>query len=98
VWGWSSAILSGDRIQAAQHRVQATEPGSRRQTAVLFVAPDLDTVLIPRSGSAAGFNDALANGQVGAHFSCGVDSHNHVRYLGHCGTIQKYFWKTMAQT
>lgn len=65
VWGWSSAILSGDRIHAAQHRVQATQPGSRRQTAVLFVAPDLDTVLTPRSGSAAGFTNALAGGQVG---------------------------------
>jgi isopenicillin N synthase-like dioxygenase len=64
VWGWSSAILSGDRIQAAQHRVQATQPDSRRQTAVLFVAPDLDTVLTPRSGSATGFSDAMANGQV----------------------------------
>ena len=64
VWGWSSAILTGDRIHAAQHRVQATEPDSRRQTAVLFVAPDLDTVLTPRSGSMTGFSDALANGKV----------------------------------
>ena len=78
VWGWSSAILSGDRIRAAQHRVQATQPGSRRQTAVLFVAPDLDAVLTPRSGSVTGFGDALANGQVGLFCVYKARAHGHI--------------------
>ncbi|KAF8588991.1 hypothetical protein K439DRAFT_492610 [Ramaria rubella] len=63
VWGWSAAILSGDRVHASRHRVQATQPGSRRQYAVLFVAPDLDTVLSPRTGNPSGFSDAIVTGQ-----------------------------------
>lgn len=51
VWGWCSAILSGDRVRAAMHRVQSTEEGTRRQSAVLFVAPDLDAVLKPLNGA-----------------------------------------------
>jgi hypothetical protein len=51
-WGWCAAILTNDAIKAAKHRVLRTCPMSdRRTTAVIFVAPDLGTVLRPTSDS-----------------------------------------------
>ncbi|KAI2475641.1 Oxidoreductase 2OG-Fe oxygenase family [Pyrenophora tritici-repentis] len=50
-WGWCAAILTNDEVKAAKHRVLRTWPvAQRRTTAVVFVAPDLDTVLQPTSG------------------------------------------------
>ena len=65
VWGWCSAILSGDKIRATRHRVQTTLPGTRRLSAVLFSAPDINTILRPLNGNGAGFCDEIRNGQVG---------------------------------
>lgn len=51
-WGWCAAILTNDAVKAAKHRVLRTHPmADRRTTAVVFVAPDLDTVLKPTSAS-----------------------------------------------
>ena len=65
VWGWCSAIPSGDKIRATRHRVQTTLPGTRRLSAVLFSAPDINTILRPLNGNGAGFCDEIRNGQVG---------------------------------
>lgn len=47
-WGWCAAVLSNNVVKAAKHRVLKTWPrADRRTTAVIFVAPDLDTVLRP---------------------------------------------------
>ncbi|KAG8940166.1 hypothetical protein FRC04_005610 [Tulasnella sp. 424] len=64
VWGWCASILSNDRIQAAHHRVQSTAADTRRQSAVLFVAPDLDVVLKPLVGTGSRFSQAIRNGEV----------------------------------
>jgi hypothetical protein len=49
-WGWCATILTNDVVKAAKHRVLRTWPLSdRRSTAVIFVAPDLGTVLKPTS-------------------------------------------------
>ncbi len=49
-WGWCASILTNDAVKAAKHRVQTTWPlADQRTTAVVFVAPDLDTVLKPTS-------------------------------------------------
>ncbi|KAF4980324.1 hypothetical protein FZEAL_3641 [Fusarium zealandicum] len=42
--GWCAVILSGGCIKATRHRVRRT-PGVRRLSAILFVAPDLDSVI-----------------------------------------------------
>jgi isopenicillin N synthase-like dioxygenase len=65
VWGWCSAILSGDRIRATRHRVETTFPGTRRLSAVLFSAPDINTILRPLNGNGAGFCGEIRNGEVG---------------------------------
>lgn len=55
-WGWCANILTNDAVKAAKHRVLRTWPvAERRTTAVVFVAPDLDTVLNPING--LGTND-----------------------------------------
>jgi hypothetical protein len=47
-WGWCGAILGDEKVVAAGHRVVRTVPvRERRTTAVVFVAPDLDVVLMP---------------------------------------------------
>lgn len=48
LWGLCGQIFSGDKIKAVRHRVLKTEsPMVRRNTAVMFVAPDLDAPLKP---------------------------------------------------
>ncbi|XXG95720.1 hypothetical protein Hte_001990 [Hypoxylon texense] len=44
--GWSAFIISGGELRAVRHRVRR-QPGVRRLSAVLFVAPDLDVTLKP---------------------------------------------------
>ncbi|KAI5918994.1 oxidoreductase [Camillea tinctor] len=44
--GWSAFIVSGGQLRAVRHRVRR-QPGVRRLSAVLFVAPDLDVALRP---------------------------------------------------
>jgi hypothetical protein len=49
-WGWCGAILTDDAVISAKHRVLRTHPmPERRTTAVIFVAPDLGTILKPAS-------------------------------------------------
>jgi hypothetical protein len=48
--GWCAVILTGAGVVAARHRVRRT-PGVRRLSAVLFMAPQPDTVLSPLAGS-----------------------------------------------
>jgi hypothetical protein len=48
LWGLCGQIFSGDKIKAVRHRVLKTSsPVTRRNTAVMFVAPDLDAALMP---------------------------------------------------
>ncbi|KAF8241781.1 Clavaminate synthase-like protein [Wilcoxina mikolae CBS 423.85] len=48
LWGLCGQIFSGDKIKAVRHRVlKTTSPVARRNTAVMFVAPDLDATLKP---------------------------------------------------
>lgn len=55
-WGWCGAILSNDTVKAGKHLVFRTAPvPDRRTTAVVFPAPDLDSVLTPTN--AAGRED-----------------------------------------
>ena len=63
--GWCALILSGDRIQAARHRVRRA-PGIRRFSAVLFVAPDLDVVLRPLKGDSdrRSFSKKVMDGRI----------------------------------
>lgn len=70
-WGWCGAILSDNRARAAKHRVLKTRPaGSRRTTAVVFVAPDMDVVLkpmVPNIGGGSGrtkWRDEILNGDI----------------------------------
>ncbi|KAF2023336.1 Clavaminate synthase-like protein [Setomelanomma holmii] len=50
-WGWCGAILTNGSVKAAKHRVLRTWPvADQRTTAVIFVAPDLDTILKPTDG------------------------------------------------
>ncbi|KAI4860883.1 Clavaminate synthase-like protein [Hypoxylon rubiginosum] len=44
--GWSAFIVSGGELRAVRHRVRR-QPGVRRLSAVLFVAPDLNVALKP---------------------------------------------------
>ncbi|KAI2467719.1 Clavaminate synthase-like protein [Annulohypoxylon bovei var. microspora] len=44
--GWCAFVVSGGALRAVRHRVRR-QPGVRRLSAVLFVAPDLDVVLKP---------------------------------------------------
>jgi hypothetical protein len=46
MWGQCGQILSGDRIKAAYHRVRSI-PSARRNTAVIFLSPDDQTILQP---------------------------------------------------
>lgn len=48
--GWCAVILTGAGVVAARHRVRRT-PGVRRLSAVLFVAPQPDTVFSPLAGA-----------------------------------------------
>jgi hypothetical protein len=63
--GWCALILSGDRIQAARHRVRRA-PGIRRLSAVLFVAPNLDVVLRPLKGDSnrRSFSEKVMGGRM----------------------------------
>ncbi|KUL91025.1 hypothetical protein ZTR_01005 [Talaromyces verruculosus] len=68
--GWCALVLSGGRVRAARHRVRR-EPGVRRLSAVLFVAPDLEAKLMPlgSSGHVEGegmqpFSEKIMNGEV----------------------------------
>ncbi|KAI8959867.1 Clavaminate synthase-like protein [Daldinia sp. FL1419] len=44
--GWCAFIVTGGELRAVRHRVRR-QPGVRRLSAVLFVAPDLDVALKP---------------------------------------------------
>jgi len=48
LWGWSATILSNGRLQAPLHRVVGDPFQVRRNSAIFFVAPDLDAQLKPR--------------------------------------------------
>lgn len=64
--GWCAVILTGTGVVAARHRVRRT-PGVRRLSAVLFVAPQPDTVLSPLVGSpdlAKQFSRPVKNGEL----------------------------------
>lgn len=63
VWGWCGHILSGGKITPAKHRVQTVHV-NRRNTAVCFIAPDLQTPLQPLVPGKHGFTEDIANGYV----------------------------------
>jgi hypothetical protein len=50
-YGGGAVPFSGDRIRATGHRVQTTLPGTRRLSAVLFAASDINTILRPLNGN-----------------------------------------------
>ncbi|KAH7093274.1 hypothetical protein FB567DRAFT_557260 [Paraphoma chrysanthemicola] len=57
-WGWCGAILTNNVVKAAKHRVLKTWPSTeRRTTAVVFVAPELNTPLKPMGGLEKGIDD-----------------------------------------
>jgi len=47
LWGWSAVLLSSGRVEAPLHRVTGNA-ALRKNSAVFFVAPDLDVELTPR--------------------------------------------------
>ncbi|KAI0889958.1 Clavaminate synthase-like protein [Annulohypoxylon maeteangense] len=63
--GWCAFVLSGGALRAVRHRVRR-QPGVRRLSAVLFVAPDVDVALKPiTTGShAAQFSSEVLQGKV----------------------------------
>jgi isopenicillin N synthase-like dioxygenase len=63
VWGWSGHVLSGGKAVAIKHRVKSIG-GPRRNTAVWFIAPDLETSLQPLVGNSCGFAERIAQGHV----------------------------------
>jgi isopenicillin N synthase-like dioxygenase len=58
--GWCAVVLSGGKVAAVRHRVRRM-PGVRRLSAVLFVAPDLDTKMAPAERVEA-FSEAVNEG------------------------------------
>ncbi|KAJ9634213.1 hypothetical protein H2201_009151 [Coniosporium apollinis] len=65
LFGWCALILSGGRIHAVKHRVRRLS-GTRRLSAVLFVAPDVDVALKPVNvdNSARQFSELIKSGAV----------------------------------
>jgi len=63
MWGWCGHTLSGGKIRAVRHRVKTIQ-SARRNTAVCFIAPDLNTPLQPLVDNAGGFADIVRNGKV----------------------------------
>lgn len=64
--GWCCVVLSGGRIRAARHRV-VRQPGRRRLSVVLFVAPDLEVKLKPLEGvekRVGGFSETIMRAEV----------------------------------
>ncbi|KAK7747211.1 hypothetical protein SLS62_009153 [Diatrype stigma] len=63
--GWSAFVLSGGELRAVRHRVRR-QPGVRRLSAVLFVAPDLDVVLrpLPTAKQTTRFSNAVTSGEI----------------------------------
>ncbi|KAI1489809.1 oxidoreductase [Biscogniauxia mediterranea] len=63
--GWSAFIVSGGQLRAVRHRVQR-QPGVRRLSAVLFVAPDLDVALKPINAMdhRVKFSPAILDGEI----------------------------------
>jgi isopenicillin N synthase-like dioxygenase len=63
--GWCAYIVSGGELNAVRHRVRR-QPGVRRLSAVLFVAPDLVVALKPMFAgkSAVNFSDKIFAGQL----------------------------------
>jgi isopenicillin N synthase-like dioxygenase len=63
--GWCAYILSGGELRAVRHRV-TRQPGVRRLSAVLFVAPDLDVVLQPvdATKAVARFSSRVESGSI----------------------------------
>jgi isopenicillin N synthase-like dioxygenase len=63
MWGWCGHVLSGGKIRTVRHRVKTID-SARRNTAVCFIAPDLNTPLQPMVDSAGRFADIVRNGTV----------------------------------
>jgi len=63
VWGWCGHVLSGGKIRVVKHRVKAIE-SARRNTAICFLAPDLNTPLQPLVDPVGRFADIVRNGKV----------------------------------
>ncbi|KAI1406078.1 Clavaminate synthase-like protein [Hypoxylon fuscum] len=63
--GWCAYIVSGGELRAVRHRVRR-QPGVRRLSAVLFVAPDLDVALKPitQGKDAARFSSEVMEGKL----------------------------------
>jgi 2OG-Fe(II) oxygenase superfamily len=60
MWGNCGMVLSGGRINAANHRVNAI-PSHRRNSAVCFISPDKDTVLQPLIPDPSGSTREIIN-------------------------------------
>lgn len=63
VWGWSGHVLSGGKVVAVKHRVKSIGR-PRRNTAVCFIAPDLETTLQPVVGNSCVFAERIVRGYV----------------------------------
>lgn len=63
--GWCAHIIFGGELNAVRHRVRR-QPGIRRLSAVLFVAPDLDIALKPMVARKpiVNFSDKILAGEI----------------------------------
>lgn len=63
--GWCAHIISGGELNAVRHRVRR-KPGTRRLSAVLFVAPDLNVALKPMVTRmpVVNFSDKILAGEI----------------------------------
>ncbi|RMZ76174.1 hypothetical protein DV737_g4948, partial [Chaetothyriales sp. CBS 132003] len=63
--GWRAHIISGGQLRAVRHRVRG-QPGTRRLSAVLFIAPNLDVTLKPLVAGkhAVQFSPNILNGEI----------------------------------
>ncbi|KAI1467810.1 Clavaminate synthase-like protein [Daldinia caldariorum] len=64
--GWCAFIVSGGELRAVRHRVRR-QPGVRRLSAVLFVAPDLDVALkpiTPEGSEVVRFSSEIMDGKI----------------------------------
>ena len=63
VWGLSGHVLSGGKVIAVNHRVKSIG-GPRRNTAMCFIALDLETPLKPLVGNSCIFAERIWKGEV----------------------------------
>ncbi|KAN0050777.1 hypothetical protein ACTA71_003925 [Dictyostelium dimigraforme] len=74
LWGQCSRILSNDKIVAVKHRVVRSNEtfNKRRNTAILFIAPNLNTQLSPLNingdNQLSPFNDDILSGKYDVNF------------------------------